>query len=161
MSGGVKAGKRFEEKFRRAMEPHAWVLRIPDNVHMAGSRLIGSETEADFIVVTGSDSYLVECKAANRPRLDYGNVKEHQESALAEFDAIGEHCHGFLAVEFYDKAGYRRPHRMFLLPIGRWVWYKAVSGRKSMPVETFEEYGVELPYERGSYRFDGRWFRES
>lgn len=158
---GVKAGKRFERKFREAMELHAYVLRIPDNVHMAHGRMVSEETDADFIVVTGDDTYLVECKATNRPRLEYGNVKGHQELALAAFNVMGEHCHGFLAVEFYDKRGYRYPHRMFLLPIAEWLRYKDESGRSSMPIGAFEAAGVEVPYECGEYRFDGRWFREA
>lgn len=161
MSGGIKAGKRFEQKFREAMEPHAYVLRIPDNVHFVGGHMVSEETDADFIVVTGDDSYLVECKASNRPRLDYGNVKPHQEDALADFDAMGDRCHGMLAVEFYDKGGYRMPHRMFLLPIAEWLRFKEESGRKSMPVAAFEEFGKELPYSGGAYKFDGRWFRET
>lgn len=161
MSGGVKAGKRFEQKFRECMEPHAYVLRIPDNVHFVGGHIISDETDADFLVVTGEDSYLVECKAVNRPRLDYGNVKPHQEAALADFDAIGERCHGFLAVEFYDRDGYRKPHRMFLLPITAWLGFKAEFPRKSMPIAAFEERGHELHYDNGKYRFDGRWLREA
>lgn len=159
MSGGVRAGKRFEEKFRLAMEPHGYVLRIPDNVHAAGGRVASTETDADFMVQTGTDAYLVECKAVNRPRLEYYNVKEHQEEALSDFDAMGDRCHGFLAVEFYDARGYRFPHRMFLLPISRWLAYKEESGRKSMPMAEFERSGVELPYGRGAYVFDGRWYR--
>ena len=154
---GNGAGKRFEKKFREAMEPHGFVLRIPNSVQPRGGRLIGSETEADFLVATGEDSYLVECKASNRPRLDFYNVKEHQEESLAGFDAMGPRCHGFLAVEFYDRDGYRMPHRMFLLPVGEWLAYKEESGRKSMPVSEFEARAVEVPYERGAYRFDGRW----
>lgn len=161
MSGGVKAGKRFEQKFRECMEPHAYVLRIPDNVHFVGNHMISDETDADFLVVTGDDSFLVECKATNQRSLNYVNVKAHQESALADFDAIGERCHGFLAVEFYDREGYRKPHRMFLLPIRKWLGFKADSERKSMPVSAFEELGKELPYVGSSYVFDGRWFREA
>lgn len=159
MSGGVKAGKRFEEKFRASMDPHGYVLRIPDNVHSVCGRIVSTETDADFMVQTGTDSYLVECKATNRPRLDFYNVKPHQEEALSDFDAMGERCHGFLAVEFYDGRGYRFPHRMFLLPIACWVDYKEKSGRKSMPISAFEDMGVEVPYGRGSYAFDGRWYR--
>lgn len=155
----MKPGKRFEEKFRATMEPHGYVLRIPDNVHMTGGRLVGSETDADFMVADGTDTYLVECKATNRPRLEFHNVKSHQEEALADFDALGERCHGFLAVEFYDREGYRRPHRMFLLPIARWLAYKERGVRKSMPLSAFEEQAVELPYKGSAYEFDGRWFR--
>ena len=161
MAGGVKAGKRFEQKFRECMEPHAYVMRIPDNVHFVGGHMISDETDADFLVVTADDSFLVECKATNQRSLSYGNVKEHQEIALADFDAIGERCHGFLAVEFYDRDGYRRAHRMFLLPIRRWLGFKAGSGRKSMPVSAFEELGKELPYVGSGYVFDGRWFNEA
>lgn len=156
----MNAGKRFEEKFRLTMEPHAYVMRIPDSMTLRGGRLIGTDTAADFLVATSDDSYLVECKATNRPRLEFHNVKEHQEESLAEFDALGGRCHGFLAVEFYDREGYRKPHRMFLLPIGRWLAYRAESGRKSMPISAFEEEAVELPYGMGAYVFGGRWYRE-
>ena len=155
----MNAGKRFEGKFRESMKSCAYVLRIPDNVYMRGSRLIGNESEADFLVVTGSDSYLVECKATSRKSLQFYNVKEHQEASLAEFDAVGEHSHGFLAVEFYDKASYAKPHRMYLVPIGEWMRYKTESGRKSMPMSAFDELGVKLEYRNGIYVFDGRWFK--
>lgn len=155
----MNAGKRFEQKFRESIEPHAYVLRIPDNVYMRGNRLMGNESEADFLVVTGTDSYLVECKATNKPSLQFYNVKEHQEVSLMEFDDIGERSHGLLAVEFYDKAGYHKPHRMFLLPISEWMRYKAEAGRKSMPVKAFEQLGVELTYEKGAYTFDGVWLK--
>lgn len=140
------------------MEPHGYVLRIPDSVHMVGGRMIGSETDADFLVQTADGGYLVECKAVNRPRLEFYNVKDHQEEALADFDMMGDRCHGFLAVEFYDGRGYRFPHRMFLLPVARWIGYKASSGRKSMPLSAFEELAVELPYGRAAYDFDGKWY---
>lgn len=155
---GMRAGKRFERKFREAMEPHGYVLRIPDAVRAVGERIVGEETDADFIVATGRGTYLVECKAVNRPRLEFYNVKEHQEHALAAFDAIGDRCHGFLAVEFYSPEGYRKPHRAFLLPIGEWTRFKSVSDRRSMPMSAFEDMGVEMPYERGGYLFDGEWF---
>lgn len=154
----VNPGKRFEEKFRASMAAHAYVLRIPDNVHVAGGRIVSTETDADFLVQTGTDSYLVECKATNRPRLEYYNVKEHQEQALASFDALGERCHGFLAVEFYNKVSYRLPHRMFLLPIDRWIAFKEASGRKSMPLRTFSEQAVELTYRGSAYEFSGEWY---
>lgn len=159
MSGGMKPGKRFEEKFRRAMEGYGYVLRIPDSVRVAGGRIVSSETDADFMVAAPDGSYLVECKATNRPRLEFYNVKGHQEEALEGFDAIGGGCHGFLAVEFYDRRGYRYPHRAFLLPISDWMGFRGSSGRKSMPLSAFEELGVEMPYARGAYLFDGRWFR--
>ena len=155
----MRQGKRFEEKFRATMEPHGYVLRIPDNVHMAGGRLVSTETDADFMIQTGTDAYLVECKATGEGRLPFYNVKEHQEEALQDFDALGDRCHGFIAVEFYDRRGYRFPHRMFLLPIGEWVRFRREGGRKSMPVAEFERLAVEVPYGRGSYDFDGRWYR--
>ena len=154
----MNPGKRFEQKFRESIEPYAYVLRIPDNVYMCGNRLIGSESEADFLVVTGTDSFLVECKATNKKSLQFYNVKEHQETSLMEFDDIGERSHGFLAVEFYDKAGYHKPHRMYLLPIVEWMRYKEESGRKSMPMSAFDELGVRLEYQKGLYAFEGKWF---
>ena len=101
----MNPGKRFEQKFMDSFEPHAYVLRIPDNVYMCGNRLMGNESEADFLVVTGTDAYLIECKATCGESLQFRSVKEHQEVSLVEFDDIGERSHGFLAVEFYDKEG--------------------------------------------------------
>ena len=155
----MNPGKRFEQKFMDSFEPHDYVRRIPDNVYMCENRLMGNESEADFLVVTGTDAYLIECKATCGESLQFRSVKEHQEVSLVEFDDIGERSHGFLAVEFYDKEGYHKPHRMFLLPIGEWMRYKADSGRKSMPIKAFEEMGVELAYKKGAYAFEGRWFR--
>lgn len=155
----ANAGKRFEQKFRQAMEPHAYVFRIHDNVFVKCGRIMSSETEADFLVADGDDAYLVECKATGLKSLKHSNVKEHQEKALLGFDSMGLSTHGFLAVEFYNTVGYRLPHRMFLLPIIEWMSYKAESGRKSMPISAFEEFGVELPYRNGNYVFDGRWSR--
>lgn len=156
----MNPGKRFEEKFRLTMEPHAFVLRIPDSVYMQEGHIKSNETEADFIVVTKTDTYLVECKATAKKSLSYSNVKEHQEAALFDFDEVGEHTHGILAVEFYDHAGYRRPHQMFLLPISEWLEFKALSDRKSMPISWFEERGVKLEYQGSAYEFAGKWFKK-
>ena len=155
----MNPGKRFEKKFKESMEPHAFVLRIPDNVVFFKGRAIGNESDADFLIVNGDCSFLVECKATSQRSLEFRKVMEHQEVSLIEFDETGERSHGFLAVEFYDNASYRKPHRMFLLPISEWMRYKAESGRKSMPIKAFAELGVELAYAKGAYAFDGRWFR--
>lgn len=148
----MNPGKRFERKFAESMP--GWVMRIPDKMNVYNGVVIGEETEADYLAVSGDHAYLIECKAVNRPRLEYYNVKEHQERSLAEFDAQGDHMHGLLAVEFYDKGGYRLPKRMFLLPIGEWLHFRAEAERSSMPIKAFEELGTECPYVKRRYEID-------
>lgn len=155
----MNPGKRFEEKFRLTMEPHAFVLRIPDAVFVNGGKVMSSETEADFLVATQDDAYLVECKATSLKSLKYENVKSHQEDSLFGFEELGERNHGILAVEFYNREGYRKPHQMFLLPIAEWFAFKASSNRKSMPIAEFRKRGVELEYQKAAYVFKGRWFK--
>ena len=156
----MNPGKRFEQKFRESMPPGAFVMRIPDKLYMLGGRLMSEESEGDFIVATGSDTFLIECKATNKKSLQFYNVKEHQELSLACFDGVGENTHGLLAVEFYDKDGYRKPKRMFLMPIGEWLRFKAGTSRKSMPISEFERSGVEVPFVGSRYAVDfGRWSR--
>ena len=156
----MKPGKRFEEKFRESAEACGMVVRIPDKVGFANGRAFSEESEADFFVFTAEGSFLVECKAVNRGFLQFYNVKEHQEKALLEFDSVSESTHGILAVEFYDKEGYRKPKRMFMLPIDAWLRYKESSGRSSMTIDAFSKLGVECPYVGSRYLIDfGAWFR--
>lgn len=160
MTGGTEAGKRFEEKFRLTMERAGMhVIRVRDAAVFKGGRMVGVETEADFIVSAPGETFMVECKATGLPRLPFGYVRAHQEDSLLAFDAIEGH-HGVLAVEFFDKRDYRHPHGMYLLPISEWVRYKEGSGRKSMPRSEFERLGVRLGYSHGAYVFGGRWSRE-
>lgn len=150
-ASSINAGKRFEDKFRKSAEQAGgYVIRIPDKVVFRGGRAIGEQTEADFLVAYSGDAHLVECKSANCLRLNFRNVKEHQEQALLRFDSCGKHLHGWLAVEFYDKKSYRASRRMFIMPITKWIHFKD-SGRKSMPLVAFETYGLECPRQGAFY----------
>lgn len=154
----MNPGKRFEKKFGDSVEGSGLVVRIPDKLIAKGNRIISEESEADFLVFFNDDSFMVECKAVNRNYLQFYNVKEHQEDSLSRFDSFSAKTHGILAVEFYDKAGYRKPKRMFLLTIDEWMLYKESSGRKSMPIRDFEALGIECPYVKGKYVIDlGSW----
>lgn len=154
----MNEGKRFEQKFRESVKQCGFILRIPDKLTMRGGHLISEQTEADFVAVVGDETYLIECKATNRPRLEFYNVKEHQEQSLHEFDHAGKHSHGILAVEFYDKKRYGFANAMFLMPIEVWLAFKEETNRKSMPLKVFEERGVLCPYEKGKYQLDfGAW----
>lgn len=145
-------GKRFERKFRESVPEDAFIMRIPDKTYQMGGRTYSDESEADFFAADSMGAYLIECKATRNRSLAYSKVKEHQERALSKFDSLGDHTHGILAVEFYDKGGYRNPKRMFLLPISRWFEFKrVVPSRSSMPIKAFEELGREIPYEKGRY----------
>lgn len=159
MSGGEKPGKRFEGKFRESLPEGVFSLRIPDARTFYGARAAMSESEADFVVATGTHTCLVECKAVNRPRLEFHNVKGHQERSLMEFDSLGPNTHGILAVEFYDKRGYRNPKRMFLMPIAAWMRFREETDRASMPVSEFEASGLEVPYMGSRYAIEA-WMLE-
>lgn len=148
----MNAGKRFEERFRRSVPEGAFCMRIADKVYRRGDFTGSEESEADFLCSMGNNSFLVECKATASKSLSYDNVKEHQEKSLMEFDSQGCNEHGLLAVEFYDKNGYKKgSRRMFLLPISCWMDYKASSGRKSMPISAFEALGREAEDLGGRY----------
>lgn len=148
----MNPGKRFEKKFLESVDPHGFILRIPDKIYTYQGRIYSDESEADFIIASGTESYLVECKATCKSCLPFEMVKEHQETALLEYDEVGRNAHGLLAVEFYDKAGYRYPKRMFLLPIVEWLKFKASTTRKSMPISEFEKIGIEIPYQQSAYK---------
>lgn len=148
-------GKRFEAKFRESMPDGVFCIRIPDKTYILNGRTYSDESEADFIAANGVETYLIECKATATKSLRRDHVRQHQEQSLSAFDALGENTHGMLAVEFYDKEGYRKPKRMFMLPIGRWYeFWRIVPSRSSMPMHAFESMGFEVPYEKGRYRFD-------
>lgn len=155
----MKAGKRFEKKFRESVETFAFVLRLADSTSTWGSHA-SKETEADFMVTDGISSYLVECKATSGKSLPIRNVKDHQVHSLQVFDKLGEHTHGLLAVEFYDKEGYRKPKRMFLLPVSEWVAFTEDATRSSMPISEFEKRGREIFYKGGKYQFERRYSLE-
>lgn len=148
-------GKRFERKFSESIPDGVFCIRIPDKVYLLNGKTYSEETEADFIASDGTHAYLIECKATSSRSLRRDSVRPHQERSLSEFDSLGDNAHGVLAVEFYDKAGYRKPKRMFLLPIERWfTFWKIVPSRSSMPIHAFESMAYEVPYSKGAYRFN-------
>lgn len=153
----VSTGKRLETKFRNAFSPYGYVLRIPDKVYFDKGCTYSEKTDADFLIATKDGVYLIECKATQNKSLPFNNIADHQIEALSKFDDIAPFTHGFLAVEFYHKDGYRLPHRLFLLPIKVFNAYKAQTNRKSIPISFFEEYAQELKYVRGNYQFMGIW----
>lgn len=148
----MNPGKRFEQKFRESVPDGTFIMRIADKVYTINGRTYSEESEADFLAANSEGAYLIECKATQETRLPYSKVLPHQEEALAKFDALGDHTHGLLAVEFYDKGGYRGPKCMFLLPISRWFEFKrVVPSRSSMPMSAFEKLGRRIEYAKGRY----------
>ena len=159
MISGTEAGKRFEEKFKLTMERAGLIaMRIPDVANVRSGVRYGRDTMADFVVMGDGVTCLVECKATSSRNLRHDRVHRHQVRSLLDVDAMEGHM-GLLAVEFFDRRGYRFPHRMYLLPVSEWVRHMETSGRKSMPEGDFARLGVELPYSGSSYVFDGRWSR--
>lgn len=154
-------GKRFEAKFRESAEAAGYCLRIPDKLVMRGGHLMSEETEADFVVVSGTETFLVECKSTHLASLPFDRVRGHQERSLVEFDAAGPHAHGVLAVEFYERGErYGVGCACYLMPIAEWAAFRAVTSRKSAPRSLFEGRAVACPYVRGLYSLDfGRWAR--
>lgn len=144
-------GKRFERKFRQAVEKRCYVHRINDSFY--------ARTPADFFVFDGNDAFMVECKATQERSLKFAKVQPHQVKALRDFECIGKHTHGFLAVEFYDGESYRGEKHAYLLPIEKWLQFGTETMRSSMPQQYFIDNGVQMDYLHGAYVFAGRWFK--
>lgn len=138
--GKVNPGKRFEGKLLSSMKAVGmFAMRIPDKLYWTGSRIASEETPADFIAsyACGYDGelhqYLIEAKACSKNRIMFSQLKEHQESALSEFESLHRNSHGFVAVNYYDSVSLSRLDVCFLVPISVWVALKnAENAMKSL-----------------------------
>lgn len=131
----VNPGKRFEGKLLASMRGAGmFAMRIPDKLYLAGGRIASEETPADFIASYAQcydgklRQYLIEAKACSKNRIMYSQLKEHQERALLEFDALHEDSHGYVAVNYYDPVSISRLDVCFLIPISTWVSMRDAEG---------------------------------
>ena len=128
-------GKRFEARLADSLRTVGlYVQRIPDKVYWTGRRIVSEETPADFIASYAQcydgrlRQYLIEAKACSKNRIMYSQLKEHQERALLEFDALHEDSHGYVAVNYYDPVSIARLDVCFLIPIATWVSMRDAEG---------------------------------
>lgn len=151
----MNPGKRFEQKFREAVERNGMTIRIADKLIPKGDHVISEQSEADFLVAQNGEIFLIECKATCAKSLPFEKVQEHQEDSLLEFSDQGEHTHGILAVEFYEKSTrYGSGNNCYLLPIEAWFGFKKITDRKSMPLSAFELLAKKCSYKNGGYMID-------
>ena len=135
------------------------VIRVRDAAVFKGGRMVGVETEADFIVSAPGETFMVECKATGLPRLPFGYVRAHKEDSLLAFDAIEGH-HGVWRWSSSTR-GTTGTRTASSSDSSEWVRCRGgVPGRKSMPRSEFERLGVRLGYGPARYVFGGRWSRE-
>lgn len=139
-------GKIFERELFASLQKSGFrVSRITDKTFWAGNRMMSSESEADFWVFGAAERLsvaLVEAKSVSAKSLPLDRLQEHQESALVGYDSYHGDCHGFVAVNFYDKNDKRGFNTAFLIPIKTWMGFKRkmeALGRKSIPLAAFEE----------------------
>lgn len=150
----MNPGKRFENKFRESLS--GLTIRINDKVSMRNGHVFSEESEADFVCFQNSGNvYLVECKAISLKSFPFQKIKEHQENSLLDFESLHPSFHGLIALEFYDKNGYRLPKRMFLIGIKDFLSYKKTCGRKSLPIKDAEKIGTECLYVGSKYIIEG------
>lgn len=150
----MNPGKRFENKFRESLG--GITIRINDKVSVRNGFVVSKESEADFVCFQESGNvYLVECKATSLKSFPFSKIEEHQENSLVDFENLHPYFHGLIALEFYDKRGYRYPKRMFLVGIKDFLSYKLSCGRKSLPINDAEKIGTECFYCGSKYQVEG------
>lgn len=135
----MSRGKAFESELKKSLEKAGCLAhRIKDSVIWNGKVMVGQETPADlycFSNVSGKLSVnLIECKAVSGKSIPFDRVKQHQLNSLLEFEAYDEDCHGFIAVDFYDKENVRKFNVCYMIGIDVWQEYIGHSDRKSLPV---------------------------
>lgn len=139
----MSRGKTFESELKKSLESAGCLAhRIKDSVIWNGKAMVGQETPADlyfFSNVSGRFSAsLVECKAESGKSISFDRVKQHQRDSLLAFDEYDRDCHGFVAINFYDKDNPRSFNVCYFVPIKTWVGLGESLDRKSLPISECE-----------------------
>lgn len=137
----MSRGKAFESELKKSLEAAGCLAhRIKDSVIWNGRVMVGQETPADlycFSNVSGTLSVsLIECKAVNGKSIPFDRVEQHQLDSLLAFESYDENCHGFVAVNFYDKENVRKFNVAYMINIRVWQEYAEHSDRKSLPLSS-------------------------
>jgi len=115
----------------------------PDDI--VGERFTNKKP-GDFIMLWRGMGWLLECKTTASVSFPYGNIRQHQIDFLYKAHNSGNA--GILIIALRKN----RKTRCWAIPIKKWG--KKPDDRKSIPVEWFEEHGLEL--ERIKFKLPGR-----
>lgn len=167
----MNEGKRFERDFQASVPPDAWCYRLRDSPvsYYGGSGAEGirfaQSNLCDFVLYRAPTLYLLELKTVGTPSASltslfgkydpekrcYQKQRHLQEMAKAEQAAAGLLA---LVVICYRRTGhtYAVPARNVL----EWVERAADGGRKSIPEQFCENYGIPIAARRlrVNWRYD-------
>lgn len=132
-------GKSFEKELKESVGlAGGYVSRIPDKVYWNGHRMASEQTPSDFLMYVPKDrlhGLMVEAKAVGGKSLPFDRLQPHQLAALEEFDSFHEDMHGYVAVDFYDRANVRKFNECYMVPVAVWSEYAASGERKSLSLQ--------------------------
>lgn len=140
-------GLKFENEFGRWLaKNHSFVIKLPDTrslrmkakavssaVGKNFQELTGTKVPGDYWSVKDGKSYLWECKHTNQASFPLGNMKDHQEVALAQHDKAGGQS--FVAIAW-------KSEKCTILNIHQWYYLKELAythDRASIPKKWCEE----------------------
>lgn len=138
----MNKGKVFEQQFKKNVckIPDIWFNRLNDGTGSwgggSGTRFQASN-DCDFEVFFKRVLFLLELKNHKGSSLPYSAIRQNQIEKLNSKSDIPWVAAGFL-VFFEEK------ERCFFLNAQTAYLHKIHSGRKSIPISFFEEYGVEV-----------------
>lgn len=160
----MSRGKAFESELKKSLEKAGCLAhRIKDSVIWNGKAMVGQETPADlycFSNVSGRlSASLIECKAVNGKSIPFDRVKQHQLESLVAFESYDANCHGFVAINFYDKDNVRKFNVAYMVNVSTWREYERGSDRKSLPLSDCESDPriIECPRASGSMFDMSEW----
>lgn len=137
-------GKVFEGELKRSMEnAGVYVERIPDKVFWNGHRMAGEQTPADFVMFAPVGDrvhgLMVEAKAVGGKSIPFDRLQPHQAAALDAFGSHHRDMHGYVAVNYYDKANVKRFNELYMVPFEVWRGYEEAGERKSLALSQCED----------------------
>ena len=148
----VRQGKRFEDEIRKSLLhlsgkwDKIWWTRVYDarSYYAINPRLQAPKMPCDFIVVSNSRFYALECKSSSAlRRYQLSNVKEHQKESLLKIDNAGGE--GWILLSWRRwKHHPRHNNRLFGFRIKTWLDMEKNEDMKSVSWQTVIQRGKEF-----------------
>jgi len=135
------AKQRLESDLSKTLKqkyPHYYSMKLHNNP------MAHQTTPADFMVLSGSNNYLIECKQCSLDRFEFSRLTQKED--LLIFESKLSQNYSYALIMFYT--GRLDRSQIYMIPIKDLIHYmdthKLKSINKKVAVESWAEYSISL-----------------